>query len=129
RGVGDAEEVEEELQCLAELPVEEQEPPGDLLARDSVAVPLADAEIAAHDLQDGEERDHLPVRHAVRLVDGEAAGTAALGELVAEPALADSGLGDHAHHLALTVERTGEGRLEGRHLVRSPNEAREAAGT
>src|SRR5262245_15464680 len=61
-------------------------------------------------------------------VDGDAARTAALHELVAEAALARFGLGDHAHDLTIALERARQGCLQARHLGLAPHEAREPAG-
>ena len=57
-------------------------------ARVAVAVLLGDAEVGAEQLEHRQERDRLPVRDAVALVDVHAARPAALEELEAEPALA-----------------------------------------
>jgi len=126
-GVGDAEELEQQRERVAEPLVEEHERAGDLPAGGVVAVLLGHPEVAAQQLQHGEEGDELPVRHPVRLVDRDAPGTAALGELVDEPALADAGLGHHPHHLRTPRQRVRQHRLEGSHLVVAPDEAREAA--
>src|SRR5439155_15937541 len=99
---------------------------GDLPARLLGPVVLADPKEGAHDLQDGEERYRLSVRHPLRLVHGDAACPAALREVVAEPTLADARLGDHANHPPITGERALERRLKRRHLVVAPDEAREA---
>jgi hypothetical protein len=63
----------------------------------------------------------------VRLVDGEAAGAAALGELVADAALPDARLGHDSYDLPVAVERSCQHRLQRRDLAVAPDEAREAA--
>ncbi len=69
----------------------------------------------------------LPVGDAVRLVDGDLPRAAALGELVAEAALARSRLGDHADDLRVPRDRPLERRLESGHLALAADELREAA--
>ena len=51
----------------------------------------------------------------------------ALGELVAEAALADAGLADDADHLPLAGERLLQGALEHPQLLVAADEPREAA--
>jgi hypothetical protein len=126
-GIRHPEEVEQERQRVGELRVEEQELAGDLLARRLVGVAFGDAEVGTEVLDDGEEGDRLPVRHAMRLVDGKPARPAALGELVAEAALADPGLGHDADHLTVSTEGPRKRDLECRHVVAAPDEAGEAA--
>src|SRR5262245_31637781 len=57
--VGHAEEVEHERQALGERLVEQQHPPGDLLACGFVAILLGNSEEGAEELQDREEGDKL----------------------------------------------------------------------
>src|SRR5262249_54996171 len=84
---GHPQKVEQERNIVGELLVEEEHGPGDLPARLLVAVPFADAEVRAHDLEDREERNDLAMGRPVGLVDADTAGPAALDELVAEAAL------------------------------------------
>src|SRR5207249_2761048 len=118
---------EHEREALAEPLIEEEELPGDLLARRLRAVLLRHAVDVSHELEHREVGNRLPVRDAVRLLHRNAAGTAALDELPAEPALADARLGDDPDHLPVAVHGAGERRLERRHLVDAADEAREAA--
>src|SRR6185295_431430 len=122
------EELEHDREGVVQLGIDHEQPPGDLLARHVVAVLLRDAEGVAHELHPGEQRNRLPVCHRVSLDERDAPRPTALRELVAEPALADAGLADHADDLALAGEGAFEARLEGRHLRRATDEAREAAG-
>ena len=61
------------------------------------------------------------------LEDLDPARAAAIGELVAEPALADAGLGDDPDHRALAGIRLRQRPLQLRHLALAADEAREAA--
>src|SRR5262249_34743453 len=73
------------------------------------------------------KRYSFPVGDAVRLVDGDLPRAAALGELVAEPTLAGSRLGDDAHDLCIPRNRLLERRLQSGHLTLTSNELGEAA--
>ena len=97
-GVGDAEEVEEQRQVLGELGIEEQRPPGDLLAGEPVGLAVADPEVGAHQLQHRHEGDRLAVRLGLRFEDLDSVLAAAFGEFEAEAALADARIGDDRHH-------------------------------
>ncbi len=61
------------------------------------------------------------------LVDGDLPRAAALGELVAEPALAGPGFGDHADDLRVPRDRLLERRLQSGHLALAADELGEAA--
>jgi hypothetical protein len=88
---------------------------------------LGDPEVTAEELDHRQQGYGFAVGYSVRLVDGNPACTAALGELVAEPALPGPGLGDHPHHLRVSRCRPLERRLEGGHLATAADESREAA--
>ena len=60
-------------------------------------------------------------------LDSLAGGPAALDELVAEPALADSGLGHDAHHLAVARGRLLQRGVERLYVGAATHEARQAA--
>jgi hypothetical protein len=107
--------------------VEEQQPSCDLLAGGLVAVLLRDPVEGAEELEDRKEGDELSVRDPVSLADRDAVRAAGLRELVADAALPDARLSDHAHHLARARKRAREGRLERRELLRPADEAQEAA--
>jgi hypothetical protein len=110
-----------------QLRVGQEHLPGDLLARQVVAVVLGDTEGVPVELHPREQRDRLPVRHAMSRNDADAPGAATLAELVAEPALADARLADEADDLPLAGERALEALLEHRHLSCPSDETREAA--
>ena len=127
-GVGDAEEVEEQRQVLGEAGVEQQRAAGDLLARQLLGVAVADPEEGAQHLQDRHERDRLAVRLGLRLEDLDPLAAAALGELVAEPALADPGFGDDRRpRRPRRRSARSSASLERRHLRGAADEAGEAA--
>ena len=126
-GIRNAEEVEQQGQRVGQRRIEQEERAGNLPAGRLVAVLLRDAEVATHQLEDREERDHLPVRDAVGVVHRDALRAGALGELVAEPALPDPGLGDHADDLPGPRDGPPERCLEARHLLCPADEAGEAA--
>ena len=67
--VGDTEEVEHQRQDVGEPGIEQQHAAGDLLARGAVVIVAVDAEVAAEQLEDGQEGNALLVRDAVGLVD------------------------------------------------------------
>jgi hypothetical protein len=128
RRVGHPEELEHHRQHLAERLVDQQQPPGDLLARATVVVLLGDAVVGTEDLEDGQEGDVSAVGHGAPFEHREPPRAAALGELVAEPALADPRLGHHAQHLSARLAATGQRRLESLHVALAAHELREAAG-
>jgi hypothetical protein len=57
--IRDAEEVEENRKHIAEAFVKEQQAIGDLFARETGVVAIFDAEVAAEDLEDRDQRDAL----------------------------------------------------------------------
>jgi hypothetical protein len=71
RRVGHPEELEEQRQHLPEALVDQQQPPGDLLTHAAIVVLLADAEVGAEDLEDGQEGDVPAVCHRVCFERGE----------------------------------------------------------
>ena len=81
-GVGNGEEVEDQRQIVGEVRIEQQQPPGDLLARDTVGIAILDPEVSAQHLEHGQEGDRFPVRLGLGLVDIQSLSPAALGELV-----------------------------------------------
>jgi len=127
RGIGYTEEVEEQRQVIGQRLVEQQQGAGDLPPRRLVTLLLGDPEEVAHQLEDRQERDHLPMRDAVGAVDAHALGPRPFGELVTEAALPDPGLAHDADHPPLAVERPRHGGLDRRHLVGAADEAREPA--
>ena len=124
--VGNAEEVEEDRQRFGEALVEAQCPARNLVARRLVVVLLGDPEVVPVEIDPGEEGDHLPVRRRVPFREADAARPAALGELVAEPALPDAGISRDPDDLARACEGAGERRLERLHLLVAADETREA---
>ena len=81
----------------------------------------------AHQVHHRHQRHRLAVGEAAGVVDGHASRPPALGELVAEAALADPGLADDADDLGVALLRGREGLLQHLHLVAAADEAREAA--
>lgn len=104
-GVRDAQEVEGERQLSFESTIEQQQPAGDLLARDLVCVVLGDAVEVSQQLQDGKHRNQLAVSGTVRLEDGDLARTTALQEFQAETALADASVCHDTDDPALPFDR------------------------
>ncbi len=127
RGVGNAEEVEDQRQGAIELRVDQEESAGNLAPGFFRGVVLSDTEVAAQQLQSREKRDHAAVRDCVGLANHHPARPATFGELVAESALADAGLGDDANHARIAGGSTGQRRLQLLHLRHPPHEPREAA--
>ena len=120
--IGHGEEVEDERQVVREVGIEQQQPAGDLLARDPLGVAVLDPEVPAQHLQHRQERDRLAVRLTLGLVDLDPARPASLRELVAEAALADARLGDHADHRPTPLLGPLERLLEDLHLLGSADE-------
>ena len=122
-GSGTARKSNSNGRSLGEGVVEQQHPPGDLLARLLVGVGLRDAEVVAHHLQHRQERDLLAVRLALSLDRrGCPACAARSSELVAEAALADTRLADHPDHRAAAAPCLLERRFQRRQLVAAPHE-------
>src|SRR5262249_11299938 len=116
-GIRNAEEVEHEWQLLGERLVEQKHSPCDLVAGSPRRVVLGDAEVAAKELEHGEQRHGFPVGDAVRLVDRNLSYAAALGEFVAEPTLPRPRLGDDPDDLGICRNRLFERGLENCHLA------------
>ena len=103
--VRDAEQVEEERKRVGQRRVEPHDGAGDLPARGLVIVVGRYPDDAAQELEHGQERDRRAVRDRARRVHGDASCAGTLDELVAESALADSRLADHADDPPVAVER------------------------
>jgi hypothetical protein len=114
--VGDAQELEEEGKVVLEGRVEVEEPTDHLVAGRLVVVTFADGEDIAQQLERHHERNGSSVSQGVGLPDGEALGATALGELVAETALAHARLRHHPDHCSVALLRPGQGRVQRRHL-------------
>ena len=97
-GIGHSQEVEHQRQVVGEVGVEQEHRPAIFSRAIRSGSRVVDAEVGAQHLQHRQERDRLAVRLSLRLVDLDAARPAALGELVAEAALADARVGDDADH-------------------------------
>src|SRR5439155_19547831 len=80
-GIGDAEEVEDQRQRLVEARVDQHQRAGDLLPRLALAVLLGEAEHAAEELEERQERQQPAVSDPASLVHRDAARAAALDEL------------------------------------------------
>ena len=122
-GIGDAEEVEHEWQHLAEAVVQQQEGSGYLGPRLIRRIRLPDPEVAAEQLEDGEERDRPCMHEAVRLVHLGAPCATPLHELEAEAALSDAGVRHDPDDLPLPLDGAGKGGVESGDLVGSTDEA------
>src|SRR5207253_2292387 len=101
---------------------------GDPLACSLLGIVLAYVEVGPQQLEHGQQRDRLGVGLAGDLVDGDSLCAVALGELVAQPALADPGLAHDPDYLSLTAYGSLERRLEQPELLLAPHEARKASG-
>jgi hypothetical protein len=127
-GIRHPQQVPQQRQVGLEVAVEEQQPPGDLLSRGARLIGPGDPEVAAQQLEHGQERNGAAVGGAVGLDHRDVPGEAALDELGAEPALAHAGVGDDAHDARVARRRVLERGLEGRHLVVPAHEDREPPG-
>jgi hypothetical protein len=128
-GIGHPQKVEHHRQPFAEILVEAQHPPGDLVARGLWWVLLGDPEVATNEREYRKPRHRLPIGHTVPLVDLDLSRAAALHELVAKAALPRARLGDHADDLRVPRDRLLERRLESGHLLLPADKLREAART
>src|SRR3954447_14717306 len=98
----------------------------DPLARRLLGVGLADLEERPHVLQDGRQRHRLRVSLCGHVVGRYAGGSAALRELVAEPALSYARLSDDADHLAPAVDRLLQAPVQFPQLALAPDEPSQA---
>ncbi len=125
-GVWDAEKVVEQWKSVIQLFVEAERPSGDLVTDRFLAVVLLDPEVIAHGLQHGEKGDRLSVRNTVPRDDEDPPPSKPFDELEAEPALADSRVGDDPDDLCASRKRPLERVVEYRHVSLAPDELREA---
>jgi len=105
RRVGNSHKVEVQRQALAQALIKRQQAAGDALACGGVAVLIGDAEKGAKQPQDRQEGNRSAVRDAAGFVGHQAARPAALEELVAQPALAQSRVADNADNLGIALPR------------------------
>jgi hypothetical protein len=125
-GIWNRQELEEDGQRVEQLAIGLGDGPGDLLAGLRVRVARLDPEGLAIELEDGKQGERSPVWHAVRLAHQDAPGAAALGELEAQPALAQARLSDDANDSSRSFDGLLERGLEDRHFVVASHELREA---
>ena len=123
-GVGHREEVEHQGQVVGEALVEQQQLARDPLAGRAVGVLLPDLEERAQQLEQRHQRNRPGMRLSGKVVHGDVLRATALGELVAEPALAHAGLADDPDHMPLSGERLLERPAAPR---RAPRSARSRA--
>jgi hypothetical protein len=121
--IGDSEKVEQQRQCFTQRVVEQRDPRGNRLAHDRRRVLIGIAEEAAEQLDDGQERDCLPVRYPVRLVCRDSPLPTSIQKFEAEPTLADAWRGHDADDLPAPLHRVMKSRIERRHLFRAADEA------
>jgi hypothetical protein len=124
-GVWDAEKVVEQWKSFIQLFVEAERSTSDLVTNGLLTV-LFDPEVIAHGLQHGEEGDRLSMRHTVPRDDRDPPSPEPLDELEAEPALADSSVGDDPDHLSASRKRPLQRVVEYRHVSLAPDELRES---
>ena len=86
-----------------------------------------DPEGAAQQIAEGPVGQRPPVRRTMNLGDRHALGPPAIDGILAQAALADAGDTDHADHLTVPRQGPTQGRLQAGDLVRTTDEAREAA--
>jgi hypothetical protein len=125
-GVRDAEKVVEQWKSVIQLLVEAERPPSDLVTDRFLTVVLLDPEIVAHGLQHGEKGDRFSVRHTVPRNDEDPPRSEPLDELEAEPALADSRVGDDPDDLCASRKRPLERIVQYRHVSLASDELRES---
>jgi hypothetical protein len=99
-GIGGAEEVDQQRDVGVELRIEGAEVLGHPGPDGGAGVKLADLEIVAEQGEDGQEWHGAAVGDAGGAADDGARPADFGDELVAEPALAPTGLGDHADDLS-----------------------------
>ena len=81
--------------------VQGEELPGHLGPDGAGVVTLLDMAIALEEVDDGEIRRRLAVRHRGAFEQQPALGAVGVAELIEQPRLAHAGLADHGHHLAV----------------------------
>src|SRR5439155_11136923 len=98
----------------------------DAPADDLDPIALGEPEVAAQKVTGGEPSNRRTVRRAMGFVHRDSAGSTALEELVAQPALADPRVADHANHLPARLERPREDALQPAELRLPSDQAGEA---
>lgn len=123
--VSDAQEIEDEGKRFGQGGVEQQDRAGDLTPAVGVAVLFSQAEVPAQQTKNRQKRYGLPVWNAVRFVDRNTALMRPLGELEAQPALADARLTDDPDHLPVPARGCRENRVELIAFFATANESRQ----
>jgi hypothetical protein len=106
--VGHLEEVEEERKVVAKARVEVEHPPGHLLPGLGRLV-VGDTEIIPQQGEDGQQGHLAAMGDSAGPAHRDTAGGGRAGELLAQPALADSGLAHDTHHLGVALRGHGQG--------------------
>src|SRR5207342_372360 len=125
-GVGDPEEVEEERRLSGEALVQPPQPVLDSAARLGIR-DVRDLEIRPQKPEHGQERNATLVGLRGDLEDRHPAGGAALGDLEAEPALADPRLAHDSDQLPAPGETRVDGALERAKLLVAADQRSQAA--
>ena len=120
RGIRHAHELEEHRQAVIQFRIEKQHSARNFFPRLGRGILHLDVEIGTEQIENGQERHVFSVRRTVRFVDDDALRPAALGEFIAQAALAESGIADDAHNLAVAFRCSRERRFQHLHFVTAP---------
>ena len=108
--------------------VDREQPARDLVGDLGGLVPQLDLEVHAEEVDDGLIGGGLPVGDAAGLQDEPALGPRRVQEFPQEPGLADAGLGENRHDLAVSLAGQRDRRLEVAELARAAHERGQPAG-
>jgi len=126
-GVTHTEKVKDERYHLVEVRPGQRKRSGNLAPRFVSAVTVGNAEEVPEQLEQGQERDTLPDRRALRVGHQNATGPAARGELRTKPALPCTGGCHYPNDLPLTCCGLIERVLERGEFTLAPDEPRKPA--
>ena len=122
------EEPEQRREGGLERPVQGEELARHLLADLARVIARLDLEVGPQELDERQKRRRLPVGDGAALDDQPALDAVRVGELPEEPRLADAGLADDGHDLAVPGAGPLQGLAELLQLRVAPDEAGEAPG-
>jgi hypothetical protein len=101
RAVGDTEKVQQVGSVTVRLQPDLLQAETDLVGHRRRRVPILDSAVRPHKIQDRQVRDAAAIGKAASLQVGDVPVAQAASELVQQSRLADAGLTDHPHDLAM----------------------------
>jgi hypothetical protein len=127
-GVRDLEQVQQQGKVVVGGRVQREREAADLAACDRRFVGLSDPVDLPQERDHGQQRDLEPVRDARRAAYGHPPLRHHAQELLAQPALADPRLPDHAHHLRASRQGAGKCVRQDGQLGLPPDDGRRPEG-